>query len=84
MGRCERAVGRRRGNRMSIDGMRDNDVIPHFAREAQDHLTLNEKPLASFLAFLAALFSIKVFSGFFLFCFLVSLALVDSIDVRER
>jgi hypothetical protein len=37
---------------------------------------VSEKPLFSFLALFAALFSIKVLSGFFLFCFLLSLPLL--------
>jgi len=52
------------------------DVIPRFSRGGADHLIVSEKPLASFLARLAALFSIKVFIGFFLFCFLLSLPLL--------
>ena len=41
-----------------------------------DHLIVSENPLFSFLALLSALFSIKVLSGFFLFCFLLSLPLL--------
>ena len=41
-----------------------------------DHLIVSENPLVSFLALFAALFSIKVLSGFFLFCFLLSLPLL--------
>jgi len=41
-----------------------------------DHLTISEKDLFSFLALFAALFSIKVFSGFFFSCFLLSLPLL--------
>jgi hypothetical protein len=40
------------------------------------HLTVSENPLFSFLALFSALFSIKVLSGFFLFCFLLSLPLL--------
>jgi hypothetical protein len=40
------------------------------------HLLGSEKPLFSFLAFFAALFSIRVFWGFFLFCFLLSFPLL--------
>jgi hypothetical protein len=41
-----------------------------------DHLIISEKDLFSFLALFAALFSIKVFSGFFFSCFLLSLPLL--------
>jgi hypothetical protein len=41
-----------------------------------DYLIGSENPLFSFLALFAALFSIKVLTGFFLFCFLLSLPLL--------
>jgi ABC-type uncharacterized transport system permease subunit len=41
-----------------------------------DHLVTIEKDLFSFLALFAALFSIKVFSGFFFSFFLLSLPLL--------
>lgn len=40
------------------------------------HLTMSEKDLLSFLAFLSALFSIKVLIGFFFSCFFLSLPLL--------
>jgi hypothetical protein len=42
-------------------------------------LTKSEKVLLSFFAFFAALFSIKVLSGFFLSCFLLFLPLLIAI-----
>jgi hypothetical protein len=44
--------------------------------EETDHLIISEKVLFSFFALFAALFSIKVFSGFFFSCFLLSLPLL--------
>jgi hypothetical protein len=44
--------------------------------QRSDHLIVSENPLFSFLALFAALFSIKVLTGFFLFCFLLSLPLL--------
>jgi hypothetical protein len=41
-----------------------------------DYLIGSENPLFSFLALFAALFSIKFLTGFFLFCFLLSLPLL--------
>ena len=75
-GRRGRDVRRSRRNRISLDGMRDNRRYHALRSRGADHLIVSEKPLASFLAFLAALFSIKVFMGFFLLCFLVSLPLL--------
>jgi hypothetical protein len=49
-----------------------------FCHRDSDHLIVSENPLFSFLALFAALFSIKVLSGFFLFCFLLSLPLLMS------
>jgi len=76
LGRRGRDVTRIRRNRTSIDGMWDNRRYPALLFRGADHLIVSEKPLASFLARLAALFSIKVFMGFFLFCFLLSLPLL--------
>jgi hypothetical protein len=45
-------------------------------RRNGDYLIGSENPLFSFLARFAALFSIRVLSGFFLFCFLLSLPLL--------
>jgi hypothetical protein len=44
--------------------------------QRRDYLVGSENPLFSFLARFAALFSIRLFSGFFLFCFLLSLPLL--------
>ena len=49
-----------------------------------DHLVTIEKDLFSFLALFAALFSIRVFSGFFLFCFLLSLPLLMIVNPHSR
>jgi len=76
LGRRGRDARRIRRNRTSIDGMRDNRRYPALLARRPDHLTVSEKPLDSFLARLAARFSIKVFIGFFLSCFLVSLPLL--------
>ena len=51
---------------------RINRCYPAALSKRSDHLTVSENPLVSFLALFAALFSIKVLSGFFLFCFLLS------------
>ena len=76
LGRRGRDVRRVRRYRTSIDRMRDNRRYPALLARGPDHLIVSEKPLASFLARLAALFSIKVFMGFFLLCFLLSLPLL--------
>ena len=76
LGRRGRDVRRIHRNRISLDGARDNRCYSALLSRGADHLIVSEKPLASFLARLAALFSIKVFIGFFLFCFLLSLPLL--------
>ena len=76
LGRRGRDVTRIHRNRTSIEGMRDNRRYPALLSQEPDHLTVSEKPLDSFLARLAALFSIKDFIGFFFSCFLVSLPLL--------
>lgn len=44
----------------------------------------SEKDAFSFFALFAALFSIKVLSGFFLFCFLLSLPLLMIVSSSAR
>jgi hypothetical protein len=58
-------------------GSAGSDIsIQNRLSQRLDHLIVSENPLFSFLALFAALFSIKVLTGFFLFCFLVSLPLL--------
>jgi hypothetical protein len=64
-------------SKTSIEGAQDNRCYYSAAlSQRSDHLIVSENPLVSFLALFAALFSIKVLSGFFLFCFLLSLPLL--------
>jgi hypothetical protein len=54
----------------------DNPVELHCPAALRYYLTTIEKPFSSLLALFAARFSIKVLSGFFFSCFLVSLPLL--------
>ena len=63
-------------SKTSIEGAQDKQCYPAALLQRSDHLIVSENPLVSFLALFAALFSIKVLSGFFLFCFLLSLPLL--------
>ena len=56
-----------------IRGIKNSgDVLPRLFYGDPVHLRVSENALFSFLALFAARFSIKVLSGFFLFCFLLS------------
>ena len=56
--------------------MQDKLGYPALISQRQAHLLTSENPLFSFFAFFAALFSINVLSGFFLFWVLLSLPLL--------
>jgi hypothetical protein len=60
----------------SREGAQHNPSYSAALSKRPDHLIVSEKVLFSFLALFAALFSIKVFSGFFFSCFLLSLPLL--------
>lgn len=59
-----------------VQELQDSRRYPAARSQGVVHLTFIEKPLFSFLALFAARFSIKVFCGFFLSCFLASLPLL--------
>jgi hypothetical protein len=76
VGQAEREANLIPGSETSIEGAQDNRFYPAAFSQRSAYLIVSENPLFSFLALFAALFSIKVLSGFFLFCFLLSLPLL--------